>query len=57
MAMKLIKKEEVIIEDMIYIMDIYSNGEKESVVKYPKPSEIALEEPLIPKPTQLDLIQ
>lgn len=58
MAIKLINKTETIKDDIVYIMETYQSDKtgKESVVKYPKPSEVT-PEPVEPEPTQLDRIQ
>lgn len=58
MAMKLIKKEEITENGVIYIVETYQSDEtgKESVVKYQKPSDITVE-PVTQEPSQLDRIE
>lgn len=56
MAMKLIKTEEITIKGVVYIVETYSDGERESVVKYPK-TEPVDPEPIEPEPSQLDRIE
>lgn len=58
MAFKLVKKEEVEVNGAVFIKETYQSNKtgKESVVKYPKPSEATPEE-VIPEPTDEELAQ
>ena len=58
MAMILIDKKEITEDGVVYIVETYKSDKtgKYSVVKYPKPSDVA-EEPVMPEPTQLDRIE
>lgn len=58
MAMILIDKKEINEDGVVYIVETYQSDKtgKESVVKYPKPSEVT-PEPVAPEPTQLDRIE
>lgn len=58
MAMILIEKKEIEENGEVFIVETYQSNKtgKESVVKYPKPSEVT-PEPVEPEPTQLDRIE
>lgn len=58
MAMILIETKEIEENGVIYIVETYQSNKtgKESVVKYPKPSDVPVE-PIKPEPTQLDRIE
>lgn len=58
MAMILIKKKEIEENGEVFIVETYKSDKtgKESVVKYPKPSEVT-PEPVEPELTQLDRIE
>ena len=58
MAMILIDKKEIEENGAVYIVETYKSDKtgKESVVKYPKPSDVPVE-PEVPEPTQLDRIE
>lgn len=58
MAMILIDKKEIEENGELFIVETYKSDKtgKESVVKYPKPSEVE-PEPVIPEPSQLDRIE
>lgn len=58
MTMILIEKKEIEENGEVFIIETYLSNKtgKESVVKYPKPSEVT-PEPVEPEPTQLDRIE
>jgi hypothetical protein len=58
MAMILINKKEIEENGEVFIIETYQSNKtgKESVVKYPKSSDVP-EEPVTPEPTQLDRIE
>lgn len=58
MAMILIETKEIEENGVVYIVEIYQSDKtgRESVVKYPKPSDIPVE-PEAPEPSQLDRIE
>lgn len=59
MAMILIDRKEIEENGEVFIVETYKSDKtgKESVVKYPKPSEIVPEEPVEPEPTEEEIAQ
>lgn len=58
MAMILIEKKEIEENGVVYIVETYQSDKtgKESVVKYPKPSDIPVD-PVEPEPTEEEIAQ